>query len=286
MSERERSSRFSVYVPSPKVRLNMGLPIYKPEDGVGTFGYTGMSLQSDRHLFIDVNKVALYQSGSHSMWQVGGKWLQYSNANMVMACTASNTLAASAKVVIAAGAGHGQITALDHAQPHVTPRMVDYNNLDLHYRVEEAHNGVRELMYGKDDWKTARGDSQSDQLEAYKDGYGGGLLEDLRKQFEDLGHSPEEARACLQPLEWEGNYLEMKNGFPPGADSSVYPAFKAFDPYPAAGYRNPGPAKTFGYFLQTVNFFHRFVDVLGKVGPLITDNFIGSRIQNLLNVWG
>ncbi|MEZ4372456.1 MAG: hypothetical protein R3B07_16635 [Polyangiaceae bacterium] len=285
MSERERSSRFSVYVPSPKVRLNMGLPIYKPEDGVGTFGYTGMSLQSDRHLFIDVNKVALYQSGSHSMWQVGGKWLQYSNANMVMACTASNMVAASAKVVIAAGAGHGQITALDHAQPHVTPRMVDYNNLDLHYRVEEVHNGVRQLMYG-DGWKTARGDSQDTQFEAYVNGYSGGLLKDLHDQFVAFGDSLQEARASLQPLEWEGNYVEMKNGFPPGADSSVYPAFKAFDPYPAAGFRNPGPAKTFGHFLQTVNFFHRFVDVLGKVGPLITDNFIGSRIQNLINIWG
>ncbi|MCA9633150.1 MAG: hypothetical protein KC766_36105 [Myxococcales bacterium] len=285
MSERVRSSRFSVYVPNPKVRLNMGLPIYKPEDGAGTFGYTGMSLQSDRHLFIDVNKVALYQSGSHSMWQVGGKWLQYSNANMVMACTASNTLAASAKVVIAAGAGHGQITALDHAQPHVTPRMVDYNNLDLHYRVEEVHNGLKALMYGPN-WQTSQKKSQTLQQTQFRDGYDGGLLEDFRQQFEDLGHGEQQARAMLQPLEWEGNYVEMKNGFPPGGDTSVFPAIKPFDPYPVAGFRNPGAAKTFGYFLQTVNFFHRFCDVLGKVGPAITDNFIGSRIQNLMAIWG
>lgn len=285
MSQRERSSRFSVYVPSPKVRLNMGPPIYKPEDGTAQFGYTGMSLQSDRHLFIDVNKVALYQSGSHSMWQVGGKWLQYSNANMVMASTASNTVAASAKVVIVAGAGHGQITALDHAQPHVTPRMVDYNNLDLHYRVEEVHNGIKQLMYG-DDWQGAQQHPQADQLQEYEGYSDGGMLEALRSQFEDLGHSKLVAKSMLQPLEWEGNYVEMKNGFPPGGDSSVYPALKAFDPYPPAGFRNPGPAKIFGHFLQTVNFFHRFVDVLGKVGPALTDNFVIGRVQNLIAIWG
>ena len=48
---------------TPKVRLNMG----KPVEGDAPFGYVGMSLQSDRHLFIDVNKVTLYQSGTSAI---------------------------------------------------------------------------------------------------------------------------------------------------------------------------------------------------------------------------
>jgi len=44
--ETSTSTRFSIFVPSPKARINMGKP-----DLDAPFGYTGLSLQSDVHSF-------------------------------------------------------------------------------------------------------------------------------------------------------------------------------------------------------------------------------------------
>lgn len=268
------STRFSIFVPSPKARVNLGKP-----DPDAPFGYAGLSLQSDVNLLIDVNKAAIYQSGSHSLWQVGGKWLQWSNANMFMASTANNTVAADNKVLVVAGAGQGQVTALDHGS---TMRMVDYNNLELHYRVEEVHNGLKALFYG-DNWKQAQADAQATQLNQHDDGSykAGGLLKEAHGLLDDLGFDANDRKSVLQPLEWEGDHLDMMMG-----PSSVYAALKAFDPYPAQAYNAASPY-TLGYarFVQVINWLHRTVDVLRKVGPFITDNFLAKRVQNLIQAW-
>ena len=96
----DREQRFEIFVPSPKARINMGKPNLTSNDE-GPFGYTGLSLQSDVHLFIDANKHTLFQTGQNYCGQVGGKWLQYSNADMIMSSTASVNLSADKKIVIA-----------------------------------------------------------------------------------------------------------------------------------------------------------------------------------------
>lgn len=282
------ASRFSILVPSPKVRLNMG----KPEEGASPFGYTGMSLQSDRHLFIDVNKVTLYQSGTSAMWQVGAQWLQYANGNMYMSCLANNTMAAENKVTIAAGAGYGQVTSLDHAQAHVTPRLESYNNLKLHYRVEEVHNGLKALFYG-DQWQTHQEDTQDTQSTrntgaAPNPQYpAGGLLKKLWDGLEDLGYGSVERTHLLEPLEWEGDYKEMRNGWPGAGKASAYPQIRPFDPYPSTPYKPTLPAtEIYANFVQTVNFFHRFVDVLRRIGDKITDFKLFKIVQNFIAIWG
>ncbi len=281
----DRSSRFSVYVPEPEARLNMGRPIHKPEDATA-FGYTGVSVQSSMHLFIDVNKHTLVQGWGNSMWQMAGKVLQYSGGDTVMASGGASLLAASSRMVITAGAGQGSYHALDHGMPHMAPRMNDYNRLDLHYQVEGAHNGVKALFYGEKSWKKAQEDPQAAQLTQAESGYAGGLLEDLRARMEEVGHAPNTITAALQPLEWEGNRIEMRNG-PAGGPASVYPPLAAFDPYPVASARSPvGVAAIFGRYLQTVNFFHRFVDVLQRIMPALTENnFVAARLQTLISVW-
>lgn len=267
-------SRFSVFVPSPKARINLGKP-----DLDAPFGYTGMSLQSDVHLLIDVNKVALFQSGSHACWQVGGKWLQWSNANMFMASTASTTVAADQKVLLAAGAGQGQITSLDHGLGHVTPRVVDYNPLQLHYRVDEIHNGLKSLFYGPT-WQVAEMTPQLAQRTDYLRGYAaGGFLDEMQKHFKDLGLNQSDMLRILAPLEWEGDHAAMTG------PASAYAALAAFDPYPFQPFSGPF-SSFYASVVQVLNWLHRFVDVMKKLMLAVTDNFIGKRIQNLIAAWG
>jgi hypothetical protein len=49
----DSSSRFTIYVPKPNTRINMGKP-----DPDTPFGYKGLSIQTDSSMFVDVNKEA------------------------------------------------------------------------------------------------------------------------------------------------------------------------------------------------------------------------------------
>ncbi len=140
----DTARRFEIFVPSPKARINMGAP--NKDNSTGPFGYTGMSLQSDVHLFIDANKNTLYQTGMHFCGQVGAQWRQFSNGPMYMSATANVTLAADQRVIIASGAGQGQITAMDHGQKM---RLVPYNELKLHHLVDSLQVGLFEFFNGR-----------------------------------------------------------------------------------------------------------------------------------------
>lgn len=274
-------SRYSIFVPSPKARINLGKP-----DLDAPFGYTGLSLQSDVHFLVDVNKVSMFQSGGTSCWQVGGKWLQWSNGPMHMSSTAAASFTASNKITIAAGAAQGQITALDHGLSHVTPRPVEYNNLDLHYAVEEVHNAVKAMFYGADSWKAAQKESQATQAGKYTDtaapDYGQvGFLGEMAKFLQDQGYSPKQLKPLLQPLEWEGDHVNHHQKM-----TSDYNPIKAFDPYAPSSYGTWWLSKGFARFAQVVVFLQRTVDLLQKVGPLITDNMVGKRVQALISAWG
>ncbi|MEZ4440980.1 MAG: hypothetical protein R3B72_17915 [Polyangiaceae bacterium] len=277
------ASRFSVEVPGA-ARLNLGRPILDDEEPV--FGYNGFSIQSSTHLLIDVNKVTLYQTGTSAMWQVGAQWLQYSNGNMFMASTANNTVAADNRLTVAAGAGHGQITSLDRALPHVTPRLESYNNLSLHYRVDEVHLGLKELMYGATGGVVAKM-PQDAQLMANALGMpsytmgSDGVLPLVHEMLTELSLSPAAATAMLEPLEWTGDHWEGLG------TTSVYPMLNGFDPYGASGYNPASPVSLIlAGLTQITRFMQRFVDLMRRVGPAITDNFVGARIERLISIWG
>ncbi|MEZ4309137.1 MAG: hypothetical protein R3F14_13965 [Polyangiaceae bacterium] len=131
-----KKQRFSVYVPNPSASLQLGAADYS-----NGFGYNGGALSVDPFLFIDVNKHMLYQSGTHSCFQVGGKWLQYANGPMYMTSLEHTTVGAGLKMLLVAGAAQGQITAVVHRKDGI-PRIVEYNNITTRYRVEEQANNI------------------------------------------------------------------------------------------------------------------------------------------------
>ncbi|MCA9606833.1 MAG: hypothetical protein KC619_14605 [Myxococcales bacterium] len=208
----DRPKRFEIFVPSPKARINLGSPNLTEKDE-GPFGYTGLSLQSDVHLFIDANKHTLFQTGQNYCGQVGGKWLQYSNADMVLSSTANVNLSADKKIVVAAGAGQGQITAKDHG---TFPRVVAYNALELHYRVDRIQTSLFEFFHGRREHDPRSALAKAGGVdEAYFDGEGLAVSELATKAGETKGGFLIVTAKSLREL------------YPPGTEREVYSVGKA-----------------------------------------------------------
>ena len=111
--------------------------------------------------------------------------------------------------------------------------------------------------------------------------YGGGLLKTFWELLGELGHSEPERIRILEPFEWVGDHLSYQGS------TSVYPALNAFDPYPASPFNNKFfPGVIYAGFNQSVIFFRRFVDLLRKIGPFITDNYVAQRVQTFISIWG
>ncbi len=274
--------RFTIDVPTPGATINMGTPINTSDR---QFGYPGISLTSAAHLLIDVNKATLYQSGTSACWQVGGKWLQYSNGPMFISSTDKATLSASANVSIAAGAGQGQVTAIPFG---AVERLVDYNNLQLHYRVDEIQNGLKSFLYG-DTWKTHERTPTPEDLATVGDGF----LKDV-KTFLDEVVDPSGTVAS----QLTGHFLWKKNhfsayaagspwiGFPVASwTTSVFPALNAIDPYAAAAFE---PTSGWKVFVAGAKAFYAFcrrvADVVGLWGSMITDNVLSKKLLTIGNL--
>lgn len=141
----ETKQRYSIFVPSPSVSLNMGAPNHGAQ-----FGYSGFSVSSSPQIFIDCNKATLFQAGSSSCWQIGGSWTQYSNAHTWINAQEHVRLGSGKNMTIVAGAaGVGQVTALTYRSDG-TVKLPPYNNLDLHYRVTEQVSNLQKFFEGKD----------------------------------------------------------------------------------------------------------------------------------------
>ncbi|MEQ9081552.1 MAG: hypothetical protein RLP09_47240 [Sandaracinaceae bacterium] len=304
----DREQRFEIFVPSPKARINMGKPNLTSNDE-GPFGYTGLSLQSDVHLFIDANKHTLFQTGQNYCGQVGGKWLQYSNADMIMSSTASVNLSADKKIVIASGAGQGQITAKDHG---TFPRMVSYNALELHYRVDRIQTGLYEFFHGRreHDERSALAkfggvddpyfdrDGKAKNETAIHAKTKGGFLEvssaSLRelvpptagkeRATKDFG---KDIHADGDPVEWLDAPFLKKVAGKPDLDALKYGFsgyFQRFDPY---GLINADALpslipKGIANFRNLMARMRRFADVTLKYAMLLTDNFLVKRVTALM----
>lgn len=301
--------RFEIFVPNPKARINLGK---RNQDTTGPFGYDGVSIQSDVHLFIDANKHTLFQTGQNYCGQVGGKWLQYANADMVMSSTATMNVSASKKIVIASGAGQGQVTALDHGG---VPAAVPYNALELHYRVDRLQTSLFEFFHGRreraeitspkllavlkaggleDDTKyfdgKKAGSNQKQTVAKLAGGFVWNTADSLRELYpvkarRDVPKFGEDAKEAgdpilhLDPLVTQGVFGKDKAAKSLKHGSSAY--LKRFDPYRLLDKEDAtGPVgKGLVGFLNTITQLKRFLDVTEKYAWLLTDNFLMKRVQ-------
>ena len=284
--------RFTISVPSPGAILNMGQP-----DVAGKFGYPGVSITSAVHLLIDVNKSTIYQSGGSAMWQVGGKWLQYSNDLMYMSTKAHANLSADGKVTLAAGAGHGQHTSQVYG---LQPRLVDYNNLKLHYIVDAVQNGLKQFFYGAQ-WETLEQDGG-----VANDGFLKAVF-DFEAKIRGIDTAAAVAPADQTLLDearddaigpmggWAGDHVTNypSNGVggfgvnPLGLchDARVFPAFNAFDPYPAVKKGTSTVYNVLFVFPKVLlSSFKRLADVVGMIGAALADNRLMAKFQNVGNM--
>lgn len=142
----DTKTRYSIYVPKPLARLNMG-EWQKRETASPKFGYNGVSLQSDASLFVDVSKSTVMQSRGSFVGQAAD-WLQLSKGAMTLATSDTAMVAADGLSLMVAGAGQSPTYVLDHGDS-LDP--YPYNNLSLHYRIEEIQNGLFEFFRGRRD---------------------------------------------------------------------------------------------------------------------------------------
>ena len=142
----DTQKRFSIFVPSPSVSFNMGMPHH--DNG---FGYKGFTLSASPFMFFDCNKHTLFQAGTHSCWQIGGNWTQYANGNSWINSQGNTIIGSGNHTILSAGAaGTGQVTALTY-RPDGLPKLPPYNNVTLQYRVTEQASSLAKLLNGKDD---------------------------------------------------------------------------------------------------------------------------------------
>ncbi len=276
----DTEKRFEIVVPNPLARINMGS---SNTTETGPFGYKGLSLQSGVNLFIDANKHTMFQTGQNYNGQVGGKWLQYSNADMVLSSTTNANLSADQKITIAAGAGQGQITALDHGS---TPRLVAYNNLKLHYTVDCIQNGLYEFFHGRRErFKVLLvkgkyfkhrsrpkifGGQPPEELESAED-LQGGFIENSKRSYDDLFPDDSDDNAAYASVaEIQKQVLGKEDAIELSWGYSSY--FSRFDPY---------KHKKGDFLHNSLKVMKRLADVAAKWGNVLTDNFAVSNLWKL-----
>lgn len=271
-SETNSDNRFGIYVPSPESRLNMG----KPEKGDSPFGYKGISLKTAENLFVDISKTTLAQMSAFYL-QSGGNNDQFSS-KVNIASTGDNLFAASGRVILAAGAGQGKFT---QGSTGDAPRWFDYNNLDLHYRVDEVHTALKVFFYGKGTYGSEQEKKQSAQVDQFKGNYPSeGFLHDAADFLATLGFAVADHEALheglLQPLEWNGDRLGLKTGIP--TPTSDFSPLVSFDPYASTGFKD-GFQYGIAMIRQVATLFRRTSDVLQSLLPALTKFELIKRLQ-------
>lgn len=271
----DTTSRYAVYVPDPKTRLNLG----KPEGGDDKFGYKGASIHTKENMFVDISKTTLMQTGSAMYLTSGGSWTQVGKGGVTVASYANSMWAAAGKVLLAAGSGMSQSKVGTHGD---APSGAPYNSLGLHYQVESVHNTLRKLFFGKDfaklqqtsnskqsKWATTKGKYEAD-----------GMLGEIAKLLDELGFAPDSDedlfKQLLQQLEGKGDHLtsNMKK-------ASVIGSFNDYDPYYVSGYVSKKLwTRGLAIILQISVFLTRMADVLAVLVAKITNNELIKRIKH------
>ena len=140
------TTRYSIFVPKPLSRINAGA--WQIRDGSAQnprFGYDGISLQTEKNLFADILKITYLQARGGFTVQTTD-WFQCSKNPMIFATGDNAIFGADGVMTLVAGAGQSPTWTLDHGD---ALDVYPYNNLQLHYRVEEVQNSLFEFFRGR-----------------------------------------------------------------------------------------------------------------------------------------
>lgn len=280
-------SRFSVLVPEPMTRFNMG----KPEAGKNAFGYPGVSVQAEDHFFADIKQTVHVQAGTRLHLQAGDHFEQFAYKNLNLAANFNATLAANGKVVVAAGAGQGSLSTIPNGQ--TPPPWLDYNNLKLHYLVDTVSTGLKKLFYG-DKWQEQQEkatDTQADWFKTKAPPMRDGMLFEFDTLLTDFGYQRTSNAmlfsTLLGPMKWTPDFVSAQGkAMPWNWASSEYKFLTAGDPYAPSAVMGVPPLRTFtkvmAYVLQTGVLVRRFSDTLESLIPSIMEFEVIARIRGLV----
>ncbi len=278
-------SRFGIDVPKPGAFMNLGKPKQVADEPGKNFGYPGYSLKSKDHHFTTVSGVTVFQGSDDALWQVKGNWLQCAKGNMALTCLGNTTVAALRNVTVVAPSGMGPSARLDYGNKL---RSEAYNNLYIHYAVDDLHSGLKSLFYG-DSWRSESRKGQATAVARSRDinlatataldvkegadpAYGG-LLGELWDKLGELGWTEAQRISVLEPFEWESDHWEMHGLCPVGFPGSAYPAVSRFDPYPNIPLNRSSlkgvPLNIYAAIYQLFNWARRFADVFRYILPAI-----------------
>ncbi|MBM4376434.1 MAG: hypothetical protein FJ095_15240 [Deltaproteobacteria bacterium] len=295
----QKANRFSNYVPKPETRFNLGKP-----DTKNTFGYPGASLTTKEHLYVDVGKITQLQSGSHVRLQAKGYWEQYATGNLVLATTATATIAAKVKMIISCSPGTGRgSTPVANYSPN-EPAWLDYQNLLIHYNVDGLASALKTMFYGSA-WKKLQRKSASDQKDWFltapkaADEPAGGLIRDSVDLLQGLGFRAKdveverrrmaegvevvenetikgEVESFLQGMRWKPNFITAHLS-PLKWTTSEYPVSIPLDPFAPTSFYGKGFFLTLNkaqaWLTQIGVYLKRMAEAMQMVlGQL--DNFI------------
>lgn len=209
-------TRYSIYVPKPLARINLG-DWQRREGQVQSpkFGYAGVSIQTEKDMFIEVVKSTYLQARGGFTVQTTD-WFHCAQKALFMATADNATLGADGVMTIAAGAGQAPTWTLDHGD---SLDVYPYNSLQLHYRVEEVQNSLFEFFRGRREKKFPK-DSNT---------FGQKLLEGLFRKDPEFNSSKKTSLlAALNPFSDVGS---NPRGQPGSKEKAWDDAGKAwFDP--------------------------------------------------------
>ncbi len=285
-------TQFSIVVPKPATRLNMG---ESDATSGSEFGYPGLSLQAEDNLFLDVGKTMLAQAAALYV-QSDGALDQFAAEDMTLASDGAAKLAATDKVVIVAGAGQGSFKNDTYSKDD--PTWIDYNNLNQHYLVDKISSTVKALFYGPD-WTDHQQKGKPDQDQWFAAAGttqpagppGSGLLKELVTQLGGLGYEAADTQTLcdsyLKGMQWKPDCLSAM-GMSLNWTTSEYEFLTSFDPYEPTGMARAENApmvmpwsKALATVIQAGILLKRFSDVLQALIPAIFDNEILFRIRKL-----
>jgi hypothetical protein len=138
--------RFEIFVPKPKTRINMGKPAGSKQPD-GPFGHEGLTVSTEKNIFVQAAEHSVYQVGKDANFLVGGKESHFVSKDLEITSGGDMRLSAKQRVLVISGADNAPTGRADHG----ALRLQAYNNLAQHYRVDSIEVGLFEFFHGRRD---------------------------------------------------------------------------------------------------------------------------------------
>lgn len=226
-----KQARFSISVPDPKTRLNLGKTDEKTK-----FGFSGASLETAANVWVSSKLNTQLEASGSIRLQAGNTYEQFSSGEMVMASFSSATVASMGKLILNSGGGQGA-TALGK-NSGTNPPWQPFINLSLHYIADAVRSDLKSLFYGSN-WKThqRRNESQKKWFvaeDAVSEPLNGFLFE-VSRLLDDAGFDrtdsdlAKQRGATLKPMMWRADCVASHQFA--RWNTSEYTFLNAVDPY-------------------------------------------------------